>query len=128
MATLEEYDTMVYPGFLRRGISRWNEDGSCAPMARVRGPKGDAFVLALKPAEIEDDINHIDSQVGWLFHVFNPATNHREKISRARIAHPLSLHRVRVQQIGNGKGGGGKVVRKKASAHATHAHPADAHQ
>ena len=40
MSGLDEYDYLIYPGFMRRPMARWNEDGSVAPMARARGPKG----------------------------------------------------------------------------------------
>ena len=62
-ATLDEYDLLIYPGFMRRPMARWNEDGSCAPMARARGPKGEAFQLMLKPSEIDEDISHIEHEV-----------------------------------------------------------------
>lgn len=70
-ATLDEYDLLIYPGFMRRPMARWNEDGSCAPMARARGPKGEAFQLTLKQSEIDEDISHIEHEVrsrgfgGW---------------------------------------------------------------
>ena len=60
---VDEYDVLVYPGFLRRTMARWNDDGSCAPMARARGPKGESFVLQLKQTEIDDDISSIESEV-----------------------------------------------------------------
>lgn len=62
-ATLDEYDLLIYPGFMRRPMARWNEDGSCAPMARARGPKGEAFQLMLKQSEIDEDISHIEHEV-----------------------------------------------------------------
>jgi hypothetical protein len=62
-ATLDEYDLLIYPGFMRRPMARWNEDGSCAPMARARGPKGEAFQLSLKQSEIDDDIQGIEHEV-----------------------------------------------------------------
>lgn len=60
---MDEYDLLIYPGFMRRPMARWNEDGSCAPMARARGPKGEAFQLMLKPSEIDEDISHIEHEV-----------------------------------------------------------------
>ena len=62
-AALDEYDLAIYPGFYRRPMARWNEDGSCAPMARARGPKGEAFQPLLKQADIDDDIGHIEHEV-----------------------------------------------------------------
>ena len=59
MSALDEYDLAIYPGFYRRPMARWNEDGSCAPMARARGPKGEAFQPLLKQSEIDEDIGHI---------------------------------------------------------------------
>ena len=37
--TIDEYDVLVYPGFLRRNVAKWNEDGSFAPLVRARGYK-----------------------------------------------------------------------------------------
>jgi hypothetical protein len=62
-ATLDDYDLLIYPGFMRRPLARRNEDGSCAPVARARGPKGEAFQLMLKQAEIDEDISHIEHEV-----------------------------------------------------------------
>jgi len=61
---LDEYDVQVFPGFMRRPMARWNEDGSCAPVARARGPKGEAFILTLKQSEIDEDIGHIEGEIG----------------------------------------------------------------
>jgi hypothetical protein len=61
--SLDEYDRLVYPGFMRRPMARWNEDGSVAPMARARGPKGEAFQLTLRQSEIEEDIGTIEHEV-----------------------------------------------------------------
>lgn len=63
MSALDEYDLAIYPGFYRRPMARWNEDGSCAPMARARGPKGEAFQPLLKQSEIDEDIGHIEHEV-----------------------------------------------------------------
>ena len=60
---MDEYDLAIYPGFYRRPMARWNEDGSCAPMARARGPKGEAFQPLLKQSDIDDDIGHIEHEV-----------------------------------------------------------------
>ena len=65
-AALDEYDLAIYPGFYRRPMARWNEDGSCAPMARARGPKGEAFHPLLKQSDIDDDIGHIEHEVRGL--------------------------------------------------------------
>ncbi|ACO62175.1 predicted protein [Micromonas commoda] len=64
MSGLDEYDYLIYPGFMRRPMARWNEDGSVAPMARARGPKGEAFQLTLKQSEIDEDIAHIEYEIG----------------------------------------------------------------
>ena len=61
---IDEYDMLVYPGFLRRNVAKWNEDGSFAPLARVRGPKGDTFVLQLKSVEVDQDITEIELELG----------------------------------------------------------------
>jgi hypothetical protein len=37
-------------------MARWNDDGSCAPTARVRSGKGEPFCLTLTKQEIEDDV------------------------------------------------------------------------
>ena len=66
MSGLDEYDYLIYPGFMRRPMARWNEDGSVAPMARARGPKGEAFQLTLKQSEIDEDIAHIEYEVSAL--------------------------------------------------------------
>ena len=66
-AALDEYDLAIYPGFYRRPMARWNEDGSCAPMARARGPKGEAFQPLIRQSDIDDDIAHIEHEVRvWL--------------------------------------------------------------
>ena len=62
-AALDEYDLAIYPGFYRRPMARWNEDGSCAPMARARGPKGEAFQPLLKQSDIDDDIADANGEV-----------------------------------------------------------------
>ena len=63
MSGLDEYDYLIYPGYMRRPMARWNEDGSVAPMARARGPKGEAFQCTLKQSEIDEDIAHIEYEV-----------------------------------------------------------------
>tara|TARA_B100000482_G_C12569415_1_gene283375 strand:- start:473 stop:676 length:204 start_codon:yes stop_codon:yes gene_type:complete len=63
MSGLDEYDYLIYPGYMRRPMARWNEDGSVAPMARARGPKGEAFQCTLKQSEIAEDIAHIEYEV-----------------------------------------------------------------
>jgi len=42
-------------------MARWNEDGSCAPTARVRSAKGEPFTLLLTKQEVEDDLNALDA-------------------------------------------------------------------
>jgi hypothetical protein len=44
-------------------MARWNDDGSCAPTARVRSGKGEPFSLTLTKQEIEDDVAVFDSEV-----------------------------------------------------------------
>jgi len=45
-------------------MARWNDDGSCAPTARVRSGKGEPFCLTLTKQEIEDDVAMMfDSEV-----------------------------------------------------------------
>jgi hypothetical protein len=58
-----EYDTLIYPGFLRRNVARWNDDGSAAPLSRARGPKGETFVLHLRSGEIDQDVSAIEGEV-----------------------------------------------------------------
>lgn len=58
-----EYDALIYPGFLRRNVARWNDDGSAAPLSRARGPKGETFVLQLRSGEIDQDVSAIESEV-----------------------------------------------------------------
>ena len=43
-------------------MARWNDDGSCAPTARVRSGKGEPFCLTLTKQEIEDDVNMFDQE------------------------------------------------------------------
>ncbi len=43
-------------------MARWNDDGSCAPTARVRSGKGEPFCLTLTKQEIEDDVAVFDSE------------------------------------------------------------------
>ena len=58
-----EYDALIYPGFLRRNVARWNDDGSAAPLSRARGPKGETFVLQLRSGEIDQDVSAIEAEV-----------------------------------------------------------------
>ena len=51
MSALDEYDLAIYPGFYRRPMARWNEDGSCAPMARAQTRGGTQPLL--KQSEID---------------------------------------------------------------------------
>ena len=44
-------------------MARWNDDGSCAPTARVRSGKGEPFCLTLTKQEIEDDVAMFDAEV-----------------------------------------------------------------
>lgn len=44
-------------------MARWNDDGSCAPTARVRSGKGEPFCLTLTKQEIEDDLAMFDHEV-----------------------------------------------------------------
>ena len=62
--TIDEYDVLVYPGFLRRNVAKWNEDGSFAPLVRARGYKGDTFILQLKTSEVDCDITEIEANLG----------------------------------------------------------------
>lgn len=82
MSALDEYDLAIYPGFYRRPMARWNEDGSCAPMARARGPKGEAFQPLLKQSEIDEDIGHIEHEVRP---PPSPAPRRRRRVSRRRV-------------------------------------------
>jgi hypothetical protein len=48
-------------------MARWNDDGSCAPTARVRSGKGEPFSLTLTKQEIDDDVAVFDQEAreGW---------------------------------------------------------------
>mmetsp|Transcript_17344 Transcript_17344/g.56776 ORF Transcript_17344/g.56776 Transcript_17344/m.56776 type:complete len:89 (-) Transcript_17344:3370-3636(-) len=61
---VDEYDFLVHPGFLRRSLARWNEDGSAAPTGRVRGAKGDQFTLTLTKEEVQEDFALIEGELG----------------------------------------------------------------
>jgi hypothetical protein len=61
--SLAEYDALIYPGFLRRNVARWNDDGSAAPLSRARGPKNETFVLQLRSGEIDQDVSAIEQEV-----------------------------------------------------------------
>ena len=54
----------MYPGFLRRPLAKWNEDGTPAPTARVRNTRGEPFVLQLTKAEVESDLAAIADAEG----------------------------------------------------------------
>lgn len=43
-------------------MARWNDDGSCAPTARVRSGKGEPFCLTLTKQEIDDDLAMFDNE------------------------------------------------------------------
>jgi hypothetical protein len=62
--TQDDYDKLVYPGFLRRNVAKWNEDGSFAPVARAKTSRGDQFVLQLKSGEVDQDIAEIEQELG----------------------------------------------------------------
>ena len=47
-----EYDALIYPGFLRRNVARWNDDGSAAPLSPSARTEGGDLRLA---AEIGRD-------------------------------------------------------------------------
>jgi len=58
---MSDQDATVYPGFLRRQMARWNDDGSCAPSSRMRGQqKHEGFSLTLTRDEISEDLSHIE--------------------------------------------------------------------
>jgi len=57
------YDTLVYPGFLRQPLTKWLEDGTCAPSGRARG-KADLFALTLPRQNVEADIAAIEHESG----------------------------------------------------------------
>lgn len=60
---MSDQDANVYPGFLRRPMARWNEDGSCAPSSRMRGQqKNEGFVLTLTRDEINEDLSYIEQR------------------------------------------------------------------
>ena len=59
----QEYDALIYPGFLRRNVARSNDDGSSAPLSRARGPKCETFVLHLRSGEIDQDVSAIEGEV-----------------------------------------------------------------
>ena len=61
--SMQEYDTLIYPGFVRRNVAKWNEDGSAAPLSRARGPRGETFVLHLRSGEIDQDVSAIEAEV-----------------------------------------------------------------
>jgi len=46
-------------------MARWNDDGSCAPTARVRSGKGEPFCLTLTKQEIDDDLAMFDNEARW---------------------------------------------------------------
>jgi len=58
--SVDEYDVLVYPGFLRRSMARWNDDGSCAATARVRSGKGEPFNLTLTKQEVDEDTSTLE--------------------------------------------------------------------
>ena len=58
-----EYDALIYPGFLRRNVARWNDDGSAAPLSRSKGPRNETFVLQLRSGEIDQDVSAIEGEV-----------------------------------------------------------------
>ena len=104
-AALDEYDLAIYPGFYRRPMARWNEDGSCAPMARARGPKGEAFQPLIRQSDIDDDIAHIEHEVRvWLCrdranHVTNSRqldTHAHDTTRTARSGHVPASHPTRL--------------------------------
>jgi len=88
MSGLDEYDYLIYPGFMRRPMARWNEDGSVAPMARARGPKGEAFQLTLKQSEIDEDIAHIEYEVSAL--TSRPRSRTHSKRDETVISRPAA--------------------------------------
>ena len=45
-------------------MARWNDDGSCAPTARVRSGKGEPFSLTLTKQEIDEDVQAFDEALG----------------------------------------------------------------
>ena len=57
--TIDEYDVLVYPGFLRRNVAK-GTDGSFAPLVRARGYKGDTG-FATKTSEADCDITEIEA-------------------------------------------------------------------
>ena len=59
----DEADLLVYPGFLRRPMFRWHEDGTLAPPPRVR-PKAEAFQLVLPRSCIDADVAGIQLEAG----------------------------------------------------------------
>ncbi|ABO94543.1 predicted protein [Ostreococcus lucimarinus CCE9901] len=59
-----EYDALIYPGFLRRNVARWNDDGSAAPLSRSKGPRNETFVLQLRSGEIDQDVSAIEGELG----------------------------------------------------------------
>lgn len=61
--SMQEYDALIYPGFVRRNVAKWNEDGSAAPLSRARGPRGETFVLHLRSGEIDQDVSAIEAEV-----------------------------------------------------------------
>ena len=69
-------------------MARWNDDGSCAPTARVRSGKGEPFCLTLTKQEIEDDVAMMfDSEV-------RPAARPLSRVyRRAALTPPSALAR-----------------------------------
>jgi hypothetical protein len=73
VAAQQEYDTQVYPGFLRQSISKWLDDGTSAPSGRARG-KADLFQLSLSKPEIDADIAEMVEKSG---HTEKPGAKRR---------------------------------------------------
>ena len=118
MSGLDEYDYLIYPGFMRRPMARWNEDGSVAPMARARGPKGEAFQLTLKQSEIDEDIAHIEYEVSAL--TSRPRSRTHSKRDETVINRPAAeLDHANAVSGGRAARPNGSVARgpRRAAAH-----------
>ena len=60
---VDEADLLVYPGFLRRPMFRWHDDGTPMPPPRIR-PKSELFQIVLPRQAIDQDIASIQLEAG----------------------------------------------------------------
>ena len=75
MSGLDEYDYLIYPGFMRRPMARWNEDGSVAPMMRACMPLARLTLQGYQDPALPEGCLQEQDVERWILDLYPSITN-----------------------------------------------------